>query len=132
MTVWFHLWCGAYKRPEVLLTAMLEHPDSVAEHEALEAAAQFGMAHRRLPRLDGAERANTGRAKCRCCHEAIAKDAWRLRLVYFEDGMVSKGGYVHASCSMAYFETSDILPRVRHFSPDLDAADFAAIEQSLE
>lgn len=132
MTVWFHLWCAAYKRPEAMLQALVEHAGELAERTALEDAAQFGMAHRRLPRLDGAERASTGRAKCRSCKEPIAKGAWRLRIVYFEEGMVSPGGCVHLSCADSYFDTTDILARVRHFSPELEASDLGEIGELLE
>jgi hypothetical protein len=100
--------------------------------EALASAARFGIEHRRLPRLDGAERASTGRAICRSCRESIAKGEWRLRIVYFEEGMVSPGGFVHARCARAYFDTTEILERVRHFSPELGEEDLAELGRVLE
>jgi len=130
-SVWFHLDCGAYKRPEVLLAALEGHPEPIEGRAELEQAARFGLEHRRLPRLDGAERASSARAKCRHCKETIDKDAWRLRIVYFEEGMVSPGGFIHATCSKPYFETTDIMERVRHFSPDLAASDLAEIGRTL-
>lgn len=129
-SVWFHLECGAYKRPEVLLEALASHPE-VERRDELERAARFGLEHRRLPRLDGAERASSARAKCRHCKEPIDKGEWRLRIVYFEEGMVSPGGFIHATCSKPYFETTEIMERVRHFSPDLGAGEFAEIEDAV-
>ena len=64
-SVWFHLRCGAYKRPDVLLAALEGHAEAIEQRAELEAAAHFGLEHRRLPRLDGAERASSARAKCR-------------------------------------------------------------------
>jgi hypothetical protein len=121
MTLWFHLWCAAYKRPE----PFLEVAESVAEPaaQALLAAARFGMEHRRLPRLAGAERAATGRARCRQCREPIAAGQWRLALVFFEEFRFSPGGFVHAGCTHDYFGTVALIDRCRHFKPALTAAE---------
>jgi hypothetical protein len=119
VTFWFHPWCAAYKRPEPLLQAFGESHENVPELEALERAARSGLAHRRLPRIDGAERAPTGQAKCRSCREPIARGGWRIRLAFYEEGRFSTGGFVHLDCRKAYFETDDVLDRLFHFSPDL-------------
>ena len=57
MTHWFHPTCAAYKRPEPLLEGLKETQQSVPAREALESAARRSLAQRRLPRIDGAERA---------------------------------------------------------------------------
>ena len=75
MTVWLHLECGAYKRPETFLEALAETDVEVEGRDALEAVAVFGAKHRRLPRLAGCQRASTGRARCRACKEMITKGA---------------------------------------------------------
>ena len=72
-----------------------------------------------MPRLRGAERASSGRAHCRSCRELIAKGEWRLPLVFFEEYRFNPGGYIHAHCAREYFETTDILGRIRHYSPEL-------------
>ncbi len=131
MTLWFHPLCGAYKRPEPLLAALEITEESVQGKEALQDAARFSLDHRRLPRLDGAQRASTGRARCRSCRELIPKDSWRIALVYFEDGRFEPSGYIHVPCSQAYFGTADILPRLRHFQPDLTDADGGELEAEL-
>jgi hypothetical protein len=122
-TLWFHLRCAAYKRPEPFLEAL--PLNEIAGAEELAQAAQAGIEHRRLPRLHGAERAPTGRARCRCCRQAIERDAWRLALVYFEEYRFEPSGFIHASCAAEYFGTTDVVERVRYFCPDLD-------EQALE
>jgi len=76
-------------------------------------------------------RASTGRARCRSCRELIAKDSWRVALVSFEDGRFDPSGYLHVPCSQAHFGTTDILPRLRHFRPDLTDADLAELEAEL-
>lgn len=119
MTLWFHPACAAYKRPEPLLQALGETPENVPDRERLERAARSSLTHRRLPRIDGAEQAPSGQAKCRSCHQPIVRASWRIRLVFYEEGRFSPGGYVHLACRKAYFETNDVLDQVLHFSPDL-------------
>ena len=121
LTLWFHPLCAAYKRPESMLEA-LEQTKDVAHREALESAARASVAQRRLPRIDGAERAK-GQASCRQCREPIPRGDWRIRLVFFEEGRFNPGGFIHVACSRAYFETEDFLDRVLHFSRDLAADD---------
>ena len=130
MTLWFHLPCGAYSRPEPFLEAQGAAPPE-AQLEHLATAARFGIGHRRVPRLHGAERATSGRAHCRSCRELIAKGEWRLPLVFFEDYRFNPGGYVHAGCARSYFETTDLLDRVRHFSPELREADLAEVAAAI-
>lgn len=124
-TLWFHPVCAAYKRPEPLLETLAETPGDVPESEALERAARRGLEHRRLPRIDGAERAPSGQARCRSCREPIAKGSWRIRLVFFEEGRFTPGGSMHPACRRAYFETDDVLDRVLRFTSDLDDAERA-------
>jgi hypothetical protein len=131
MSLWFHLRCAAYKRPQPLLEALAATDQQFDEREALAVAAQQGLDHRRLPRIDGAERASSGRAKCRSCKEPIPRGAWRVRLVFFEDGRFDPGGFIHLDCRAAYFETEDIEARLRHFSPQLDPADLAELARAL-
>jgi len=123
MTVWFHPLCAAYKRPEPLLEILESNPEKVPDRETLERIARSSLAQRRRPRIDGAERASSGQAKCRGCHQPIVRGTWRIRLVFYEEGRFSPGGFVHLDCRTAYFETSDILDRVLHFSPDLSESE---------
>ena len=129
-TLWFHPLCAAYKRPEPLLETLAQAPGSVPHPEALERAARGSTAHRRLPRIDGAERAPTSQAKCRSCHEPIARGTWRIRLVFYEEGRFSPGGFVHLACRAAYFETGNILDPLLHFSPDLSDEDRAELARA--
>jgi len=130
MTLWFHPLCAAYRRPAAVLEA-LEATEAPIDRETLEAAARFSSGHRRLPRIDGAERAPSGQAKCRSCRQPIAKGAWRVRLKFLEEGRPSPGGFIHLECRDAYFETPGIADAVLHFSPDLDDADRAELIRVL-
>ena len=130
-THWFHPECGAYKRPEPFLEALATTPVPLEDATRLEAEARLGLAHERVPRISGVERAPTGRAQCRSCKEAIAKDAWRITLVFYEEGRFSPAGYVHLGCCQTYFETTAIVPRLRRFSPKLGEDDVAEIEKEL-
>ena len=121
MTLWFHPLCAAYKRPEPLLEAL--EGASLSDRESLERAARGSVAHQRLPRIDGGERAPSGQARCRHCREPIEKGAWRIRLVHFDEGQFSSGGYVHLGCRSAYFETADIVEPLLHFSVRLSDAE---------
>lgn len=122
-TLWFHLRCGAYKRPEPFLETLASH--EIEDADALAEAARAGIRHRRLPRLNGAERAPTGRARCRSCRQPIERGSWRLALVYFEEYRFEPSGFIHAGCASEYFGTADVIDRVRYFCPDLT-------EQELE
>ena len=93
MTLWFHPLCAAYKRPEPLLDAIREATQSVGDREALERAATGSLAHRRIRRIDGAERAPSGKARCRSCRQPVERGAWRIRLTFYEEGRFSPGGF---------------------------------------
>jgi hypothetical protein len=130
-TLWFHPMCAAYKRPEAMLETLTQAPAGVPDAEALERAARGNSAQRRLQRISGAERAPTGQAKCRQCHEPVARGDWRIRLVFYEEGRFNPSGFVHLACRAPYFETADVLAPVLHFSPDLSQDDRAALVQAL-
>ena len=120
MTLWFHPQCSAFKRPEPLLEALAEAPEDLSDRDALERVARGSSGHRRLPRVDGAERAKSGQAKCRSCRGSIERGSWRIRLVFYEDGRFAPGGYIHLACKSEYFEGHEVLDAVLHFSPDLE------------
>jgi hypothetical protein len=88
---WFHLECGAMKRPESFLEGLAAHPEPVADSEHLSALAKGGVEHPRLPRVTGAERDPSGRAQCRHCREKIEKGAWRIALVFWEARALRRG-----------------------------------------
>ena len=131
MTVWFHLPCGAYRRPEAFLQASEDPPVEIEGREALREAARKGIDHRRLPRAEGVQRSPTGRARCRSCAEMIPKDSWRVRLSFYEEGRFSPGGFVHVACCQDYFETTQIVDRLLHFSDPLDAGEIGEIKSQL-
>lgn len=135
MTHWFHPWCAAYRRPEALLATVdvdgTVLPGDLSDFEVMKREAQLGMAHHRVPRVNTAARASTGRAVCRHCKQPIAKDAWRISLLYYEDGRFQPSGFVHVTCARTYFETDAIMPRLKHFSPGLTEADINEIEATL-
>ena len=119
MTLWFHPLCAAYKRPQAVIEALAATVE-VPDRESLERAALRSSTHRRVPRIDGAERSPSGQARCRSCHEPIARDTWRIRIAFYMEGRFSPGGYLHLTCRKAYFETEDVLDQVLHFSPALN------------
>ena len=123
MTLWFHPACAALAHPEPLLELLADDTDTelLDDVAALRSQAEFSQQHHRLTRIAGGQRAPTGRARCRHCKEPIAKDEWRIALGFFEDGRMQPGGFIHDSCAVDYFETDELLDRVRHFSPDFKA-----------
>ena len=132
MTLWFHLPCAAYKRPGPFLEALGTTTEKVGDVAPLEHAARHALAHRRLPRIDGAERTPSSRAHCRHCRELIERGGWRIRLVYYQEGRFEPSGYVHLRCAPDYFQTADVIDHVRQFSPALTEADLAEIRVGLE
>lgn len=131
MTLWFHPLCAAFKRPQPMLEALAEVQEGVANREQLERIARKGVAKRRLARIDGAGRAPSSQAKCRECRQPIERGTWRIRLVFYEEGQFSPAGFVHLDCREKYFETSDVLEAVLHFSPDLGDAERAELSRAL-
>ena len=123
MTHWFHLACAAFRRPEAFLEGIATCSDAIENRAALAHEAALGVTHHRLPRVSTAERAPTGRANCRACKTLIEKDSWRIALVYYEDGRFVPSGFIHTTCAKEYLETTEIGPRVKHFSPGLSDAD---------
>ena len=132
MTLWFHPACAAYKRPEPFLQVLEETGENLPDRLKLEETSQRCLAHRRLPRIDGAERAPSRQAKCRHCREPIERGSWRIRLVFYEEGLFTAGGFIHLSCSSAYFETSDVRDQVLHFSPDLSSDEREELRRGFE
>jgi hypothetical protein len=131
MTQWFHLACGAYKRPEPFVETVEALSEPLPDPERLLAEAKKGLEHRRLPRVSGAERAPSARAQCRSCKTSIDKSAWRIPLVFFEEGRFEAAGSIHVRCAQAYLETTDVLPRVKQFAPGLTEDDLREIQAEL-
>jgi hypothetical protein len=131
MTHWFHPACAAYKRPDALLEGLQAAVEALANREDLERRARAALAAKRLPRIDGAERAPSGQAKCRHCREPIGKGAWRIRLVFHEEGTFSPGGFIHITCRGDYFEMAEISEQVLHFSAALSEEERAALKAEL-
>jgi Poly(ADP-ribose) polymerase and DNA-Ligase Zn-finger region len=130
-TLWFHPLCAAYKRPQTLLDALEETGESVQDRENLKRAALASVAHPRVSRIDGAERSPSSQAKCRHCHEPIERGSWRIRIVYYEEGRFSPGGYIHLGCRKAYFETDEVRDPVLRFSAALSDAEREELGRSL-
>jgi hypothetical protein len=128
---WFHLECAAFKRPEPFLQALEARTEPLDDAERLTSEARLGVAHPRLPRINGVERSPSARAECRSCRSRIDKGAWRIALVFYEDGRFLPSGFVHVACARAYFETADVLPRLKRFSPSLGEDDLRDLQAEL-
>ena len=125
-TYWFHLFCAACRRPEEFLS--VEADDIGADIRAL---AEAGRDHYRLPRITRAERAASGRARCRHCREPIPAESWRIALEIWDEARFSPMGFIHLACTGPYFGTTDILPRIQHFTRDLSDTDLDEIKSVL-
>jgi len=130
VTHWFHPACAAYKRPDAILEALAAAGAEV-DRAALEARARATLAHERLARIDGAERSPSSQARCRECHQPIEKGAWRIRLVFHQEGTFSPGGYIHLACREPYFGSGDIVEQVLHFSSGLSAQERAELQEAF-
>jgi hypothetical protein len=119
-------------RPDKLLPALEAHAEPVADREWLLEAANLGRELPRLPRLARVERAASGRARCRSCHESIQNGSWRLVLQLWEEGRFNAAGFLHPECSEAYLGTARLIERLRRLTPDLDMADAAELERLLQ
>ena len=132
MTLWFHPLCAAYKRPQPILEALSQTTEPMPDRERLERAAQTSLLYRRIPRIDGAERAPSGQSTCRHCRELIERGTWRIRIVFYQEGIFTPGGYIHLGCRKAYFDTAEVLEQVLYFSPKLEAAERQELVRALD
>jgi hypothetical protein len=134
MTHWFHVVCAAFKRPEPFMAALqnADPPPALEHRESLEREARLGLTHRRATRVDAASRAPSSRATCRACKAKIEKGAWRVGLVWYEDGRFVPAGFIHIACVPSYLETTDIMARLRFGSKDLTPEDWAELEVALQ
>jgi Poly(ADP-ribose) polymerase and DNA-Ligase Zn-finger region len=128
---WFHVPCAALMRPEKLLPTLDVTTGTLAERDWLARTAAVGVAHRRLPRLCGVERASSGRAECRQCREPIAKGTFRFRLQMFEEGRANPIGTIHVGCAEAYFGTRELLERLSRLAPELSSHDTVEVTALL-
>ena len=131
MTHWFHAACGALMRPEPFSEALAVFAEPLEQRAWLEREAGLGVRHRRVSRARAAGRAASGRSTCRQCREPIVKDAWRVALAYYEDGRFAPSGFIHVQCAAAFFETTEVMERLRHFTPDLTEQDVMEIQAEL-
>ena len=128
---WFHLACAACARPESLLPVLTQSSEPLPERAELETLANEGVTQPRLCRLIRAERASSGRAKCRHCREPIAQSAWRLALHLFEEGRFNPIGTIHASCAVGYFGAEPSLPRLKLPGAPLTESELAEVTREM-
>ncbi len=117
LTYWFHVPCAAYRRCERFVTLTPTQLEDVPDAALLKERAELGVKHHRLPRIDGIERAKSGRAKCKHCKETIDAGLPRIKLAFWEEGRFGPMGFVHLTCAPAYFETKEIAPWIVHADP---------------
>jgi Poly(ADP-ribose) polymerase and DNA-Ligase Zn-finger region len=130
MTLWFHIPCAAYKRPESL-QEVIGDTGEIDNIEVLKTVIAAGIARHRLPGINGLQLAPSGRSKCRNCHEMIAKEEWRIPLVHFEEGMFSPSGFIHLGCTGDFFETTDVMDRLLFFAAELEEDQIAEVKKVL-
>lgn len=128
---WFHLRCAACCRPEPFLAVLEQVEHAPAESAELGALARGGQAEPRLSRILRAERASSGRARCRYCRELIEQGAWRLALQMFEEGRFNSIGTIHASCAVHYFGAEPTLERLTLPGNQLDSVELAQVVDSM-
>jgi len=135
-TFWFHLSCGAVRRPEPFDAVLQSQAEPIAGvPPSLVTRTRQGVAHPRLPRLTKAMRDPSGRARCRHCTHRIGKALWRVSLSIWQDGRFEGMGFIHSTCAKAYFECDDaaeLIARAEHGTPDLDPADLAELAAAFE
>lgn len=130
-TIWFHLDCGALRRPDKTRALLLESTATILDREALMAEAELAIAHPRLCRIARAERAPSGRAHCRHCKELIQNGSLRFALEIFDEGRFNPMGYLHVGCSRDYFSVIPSPRRLARPSRALDEAARSELEASL-
>lgn len=132
MSYWFHLECGAYRRAEAFVAALADAEVTLPNRDELLAVAELGVEHSRLCRIAAAQRAPSGRARCRQCRESIAKESWRLSLDIFQEGRFDPIGFIHLGCQRDYFGTGESRRHISRAAAELSTADRDEILSALE
>jgi hypothetical protein len=54
--------------------------------------------------------------------------------VFYEEieGRFQPAGFIHPKCSKEYFGTNDVVARIQHFSPTLEASDVEELRNVLD
>lgn len=125
--LWHHLTCAAKRRFEDVEGAYADEAwteglavPELAELAKLKQQAEEKKASR--PETPYAERAPTGRSKCKHCGEGIEQGAWRVvlgREVQFGNQVRSTPINVHAGCVAAELLAEDCLTEVEGFEDAL-------------
>jgi hypothetical protein len=100
---YWHLACAATKLANEVGAALAAYPGPVDERETIDALVQQHM----RPEAPYAERAGSGRARCRACDVTIQKGELRVAFErVFESAMGSQKGaaYAHPKCVAHYLE----------------------------
>lgn len=132
MTHWHHPPCAARRRPEPFLEAVNALSPDLPELAGMRKAAEHAVAHPRLQRIGCAERAASGRARCRHCRELIEENTWRIPLIFFNDDAYASSGFIHLTCAADYCGTPEVSDSVLHFAAALSAEDLAAVDALLK
>ena len=61
--------------------------------------------------------------------ERVAETAESIRV---KSGRFEPTGFIHAGCARAYLDTTDVIARVRRFSPGLDDEALGELRGELE
>jgi hypothetical protein len=100
---YWHPECAATKLANELAGALASYEGPIDGREALDAL----IAEHTRPPMPYAERASTGRARCRACDETIAKGALRIafeRSLETPMGPQKAAAYAHTKCVRRYLE----------------------------
>ena len=130
-TYWFHLPCAADYRPEPLLEALEQTEQHIEARAELIAVARQGIERPKLSSIGRAERAPSGRARCRQCRELIEKEDYRLVVERIEDGMLSPGGFIHARCAVARAGPDGLVERVRRRTKGLTEEELESVVELI-
>ncbi|MAW28389.1 MAG: hypothetical protein CMP98_06300 [Gammaproteobacteria bacterium] len=124
MSLWLHLPCAAFRRPQVLLTTVNIAPLKDRQcHDHLTEISHIGTEVSRLKRIAETELSPNGRARCKSYKEPIPKDSWRIRQEHFGEGASTPSGNIHLGCVNLFFPTNEtVLVRTQYFAPSLTEA----------
>jgi poly [ADP-ribose] polymerase len=129
--VWYHLECGAKKRPTQVRNALTAFQGDVPGRAELDRL--LAEADQSPTTAPYAERAPTGRSRCQQCEQPIEKGT--LRIAFERElevgGMARAGvGYLHSACAATYLDQEkDLLATLRKNSRGLSDSDVAELEQ---
>lgn len=131
---WYHLQCGAKKKPSALRQALESTDIDIPEKPRLLEIIKESAREEKPTVCPYAEESPSGRAACAQCSEKIEKGAMRIAVQSdFEVGAFARKKYLHPACALDHTGESaeELMEKIRTNSINLYDSELEAVESEI-